>query len=91
MDKNISDAIVQTCKKYGIDYKSSNPNYIEFCNDAKRLGELYLQLKIIAGELKIIGDRHNIAGLANMLKDDIKALETVEHDIIKLAKRFKNE
>ena len=91
MDKQISNSIVEVCKKLGIDYKSVNPNYINFSNDAQLLAQLYKDLQQIAGKLVEISDRHDIPELKEMIKFDIDQIESVDHDLIRLAKRLKND
>jgi hypothetical protein len=90
MSHNISHIICTACKKEGIIYCSINPAYNNFQEDAVRLGELYLQLKEIAGELQEIGERHNVEELKTLSHDIIK-LEIVEHDIIRVANIIKKE
>ena len=91
MDKQISHVIVETCKKLGINYKSCNPNYIEFYSDAQILGQLYKDLLEIAGRLQEISERHQIKELNQLLTDDIYALERIEHDLVKLSQKLKEE
>jgi hypothetical protein len=91
MSKNISHAIVDTCKKYGISYQSKNPHYHKFVNDAMILVKLYVNLKEIMAQLLEIEERHSIKGLSELIKNDIEKLETVDHDLIRFAKRIKQE
>jgi len=91
MDKRISLTITEVCKKLGIDYSSCNPNYIQMINDAKRLGEIFRDLKIIAGDLEAIADRHNVNGLKNLIHKDALELEKIDHEIIQIAKKIKEE
>lgn len=90
-DKRISLTITEICKKLEIDYSSCNPKYLEMVNDAKRLGELYRDLKIIAGDIEAIAERHNIGGLKNLLHDDALTIEKIDHDLIKMASLIKEE
>jgi hypothetical protein len=64
---------------------------IEMINDAKRLGELYRDLKIIAGDLEAIAERHKIEELKNLLHDDALAIEKIDHDLVKMASLIKKE
>jgi hypothetical protein len=91
MDKNISITIMSVCKKYNIPYESVNFKHKDFCNDAIRLGEIYKELQLILGDLLEIEERHNVNGLGELLKDDILQLETIEHDIIKIANKIRKE
>ena len=91
MSKDISALITQICKDQGIDYKSCNEEYLSYYNDASRLGEIYLELKVLAGEIQIISEKYNINGLVALLQDDIKSIEILEHDIIKLARKLKDK
>jgi hypothetical protein len=87
MDKNISHIIDESCKKCGINYKSCNPNYITFTTDAQLLGQLYKDLQQIASKLVEISERHDIPEL----KIDIFNLNFIDHDLVRLATRIKNE
>jgi hypothetical protein len=83
--------IIESCKKCGIDYKSCNPNFINFTNDAQQLVQLYKDLQQIAGKLIEISERHNIPALKEMLKFDIDQIEAIDHDLIRLANKIKEE
>ena len=87
MDKNISHIIDESCKKCGIDYKSCNPNYVVFTNDAQKLVQLYKDLIDIAGQLVEISERHDIPEL----KIDIFNLNCIDHDLIRLAEKIRKE
>lgn len=86
--KNISLRILAACKKFGIKYNSNIIND-KFISDAEKLGKIYLDLKIIAGDILEISERHNLEGLGELLQDDILALEKIDHDILKLAIKLK--
>lgn len=88
MNKNISKTIVEVCKDIGIQYKSINPNYTVFYEDSKKLADIYNQLKAIEDKLIFICDRHKIEGIENIFKDDLELIEKVNHDLIKVAKKF---
>jgi len=89
--ERISLTIGEICAKLGIDYCTVNPHYLEMLNDAKRLGEIFRDLKIIAGDLEAIAERHQINGLTEIIHQDALDLETIDHDIIRLAKKIKEE
>jgi len=89
MDKRISLTIAEVCQKLGIDYKSVNPNYLSMIDDAKRMGEIYRELKEIAGDLTAIAERHNIEGLKDLLLDDANTIDKIDHEIIKMAQKIK--
>jgi hypothetical protein len=91
MDKRISLTITEICQKLGIEYTSCNINYIQMINDAKRLGEIFRDLKIIAGDLEAIAERHKIDGLGTLLHDDALVIEKLDHEIIKMAMKIKEE
>ena len=91
MDKNISHLITESCKKCGIDYKSCNPNFINFTNDAQQLVQLYKDLQQIAGKLIEISERHNIPALKEMLKFDIDQINAIDHDLIRLSAKIREE
>jgi hypothetical protein len=92
MDKNISQIILDCCKKEGIEYTSCNPNFVAFCNDAKRLGEIILEINVLIDELDEILSRHNVTnGFKEQIKNDLRLLHNVDHDLVKLAKRIKEE
>ena len=87
MDKNISHLVSESCKKNGIEYKSINPNYVIFTNDAQQLVQLYKDLQQIAAKLVEISEKHNIPEL----KIDIFQLNSIDHDLIRLAQKLKEE
>jgi tRNA(Ile)-lysidine synthase TilS/MesJ len=90
MDKNISATIVETCKKLGIPYKSCNSNYVEFYNDAKRLGEIYLELNSLTDELENILNRHKIDhNIKDRIEQELNQLHNLDHELIKLAYKIK--
>ena len=91
MDKQISHLISESCKKCGIDYKSINPNYITFTNDAQQLVQLYKDLIQIAGKLGEIAQRHNICGLGVVLEKEILKINEIDHDLIRLATEIRKE
>ena len=87
----ISATVCQVCKQLGIDYHSINPQYVTLIEDATRLGAIYRQLKEIIGDLKEIEDRHQVNGLSKLLDDDILALDKIDHDIIRLAQKLRDQ
>jgi hypothetical protein len=89
MDKRISLTIAEVCQKLGIDYKSVNLNYLSMIDDAKRLGKIFRDLKIIAGDLEAIAERHKIDGLGKIIHLGALQLEAIDHDIIRLAQKIK--
>jgi hypothetical protein len=89
-DKRISLTINEVCRKLGIDYQSINPNYVQLLNDAKRLGEIFRELKIIAGDLEAIADRNQVEDLKKFLHRDALKIEKIDHDLISLAKRMQD-
>jgi tRNA G26 N,N-dimethylase Trm1 len=91
MDKNISHIIDESCKKCGIDYKSINPNYITFTNDAQQLVQLYKDLLQIAGKLGEIAQRHDICGLGVVIEKEILKINAIDHDLIRLASKIRKE
>jgi hypothetical protein len=86
--ERISLTISEVCTKLGIDYCTVNPHYLEMLNDAKRLGEIYRDLKIIAGDLEAIADRHQIDGLKKIIHKEALEIEKIDHDLIKLANKI---
>ena len=91
MDKRISLTITEVCQKLGIEYSSCNPSYLEMVNDAKRLGEIILDLKIMSGDLIAIAERHDIDGLKKILTKEALEISKIDHDLIKLATRIQKE
>ena len=91
MDKKISHIISDVCKQAGITYKSVNPGYIRFRNDAKLLVKLCRDLKIISNNIKDIATRHSIPGLKEMIICDVDVIKTVDHDLIKMARQIEKE
>lgn len=88
---NISLLISEVCHKQGIVYHSINEKAIDTFKDAKTLAQLYLDLKIIIGGLQEIAEKHSIDGLSNLLLDDIEKLESIDHDIVRMARRIKED
>lgn len=84
----ISAAVVDACNKLGIEYKSANAQYMEFFKDAQRLGEIYLQLKEIIGDLMGVSERYGVSVIGTLLLDDINILEKIDHDVFKLARKL---
>lgn len=91
MDKNISNNIVESCKKCGINYKSCNPNYVNFTNDAQLLVQLYKDLQQIANKLDDISKRHNIPCLTEIIRYSIEEIEKIDHNLIRLASEIRKE
>jgi hypothetical protein len=60
-------------------------------DDAKRLGEIFRDLKIIAGDLEAIAERHQVDGLKEIIHQDALDIETIDHDIIRLAQKIRKE
>jgi hypothetical protein len=89
--ERISLTIGEVCAKLGIDYCTVNPHYLEMINDAKRLGEIYRDLKIIVGDLEAIADRHKIDGLKNIIHKEVLEIDKIDHDLIKLANKLKEK
>ena len=89
--KRISLTITEICQKMGIDYSSCNPHYLEMINDAKRLGEIINELKIIAGDLEAISERHQICGLKKILHNEALEISKIDHDLIRLATKIQKE
>lgn len=89
---NISEVIEECCKKEGIEYHSPYLKYGKHhYQDAKRLAEIYRELKEIAGELQIIEERHNVNGLGQLLHSDLLKLDEIDHDIILVAKKIREQ
>jgi len=89
MDKQISHNVSETCKKLGIPYKSCNPNYVEFTNDAQELVQIDEDLKTIVDKLNMLEERHKIDGLAEPLEKAIIELGKIDHEILRLSRRIK--
>ena len=91
MDKRISLTVTEICQKLGIEYCSINPKVADMLNDAKRLGEIITDLKIIAGDLEGISERHNIDGLKGLLHQEVLEIDKIDHDLIRLAVKIQKE
>lgn len=91
MGKNISLIISDICRTLDIPYTSVNKEVVQLYNDAKRLGEIWLELESFADELDCICKRHNIEGIEKLLNDDIEAIGKIEHDLRNIAFKIKNE
>jgi hypothetical protein len=86
--KRISCTISEVCQKYGIDYK---PGDRVIYNDAKRLGQIFCELKIIAGDLVAIAERHDADGLKDIINQEALNLEVIDHEICQLASKLSKE
>jgi L-2-hydroxyglutarate oxidase LhgO len=91
MDKAISNNIVEVCKEYGIDYKSINPNYVNFTNDAQRLVQLYKDLQQIEAKLLEIAERNDIPELKTLMRLDVESLAKIDHDLVRFARKLKEK
>jgi hypothetical protein len=89
--KRISLTIVEVCQKLGIDYCSDNFQYNQMIDDARRLGQIFMELKIIAGDLEAISEKHNIDGLKNIIHEDALKIDQINHSLIKLANQIRHE
>jgi len=88
-NSHISAIIEGICKKYNINYTSSNPHYTKLVDDAIILGTIYQDLKILLGKLQEIEDRHNLnPQIVDSLEKAIKELVDADHVIIKIAKEL---
>ena len=87
----ISLIIDSICKDLGINYSSVNPHYVTLQEDAKRLSEIYLQLKITIEDIREIEDRHNINGLKEKFDELIKELDIADHEVIRLSKQLREK
>lgn len=86
---SISEMIEIACKKFGIEYKSSHKDMIT--NDAIKIGEIITDLKIMAGELEEIADRHKIDGLKGILHKEALKIDAIDHELIRLSKNFRRK
>jgi hypothetical protein len=50
-----------------------------------------VDLKIIAGDLEAIAERHKIDGLKNLIHRDALEIEKIDHEIIKIAKKLQGK
>jgi hypothetical protein len=89
--EKISLIIDGICKKEGIKYSSTNPHLVTLQEDAQKMADIYLQLKIILGDIKGIEERHNINGLRDKFETLITELDKVDHIVIRLAKELGKE
>jgi len=89
MSKNISLLITELTKKYGINYQSKNPEYIQLCKDTHRMQEICRSLREMMGDLSEIEDRHDLNGLGKLLADDVKKMEVLLHDLTKISTHIK--
>jgi len=85
MSWRISYRIEMICKSLGIDYHSKYLEKSNFHEDAVHLDSLYQQLKQIVAEIVEIADKHEMEDLAKVLWHDIKLIEDVDHDLVKIA------
>lgn len=89
---HISAIIENICKKKGINYKSNNPHYTSFTDDAITLGTIYQDLKILLGKLQEIEDKHNLnPQITEALEKAINELNDADHIIVRIAKELLKE
>lgn len=81
--ERISHIITDVCNKLDINYCSINPDYTQLVKDAQRLGEIFLELKVIAEDLDDIVLRHKLDGLSKLFEDDIQKIRNADHHLIK--------
>jgi len=92
MDKNISATITEICKKLGIPYQSCNPNYVEFYSDAKRIGEIVMEVEGLIDELDCILERHKVGNFTKkQILKNLQELHQIDHNLINLAQKIKKE
>ncbi len=85
----ISAIINNICKKHKIDYKS--PNYSQFCGDVGRLGVIYLEAKILLGELLDMAERHQLKSIVKSLKHCAEGFNNISHEIRNVATKMNCE
>lgn len=90
-DRRISLTIMEVCQKLGIGYLPCNPKYAHLIDDAKRLGDIFRDLKILAGDLEAISERHQIDGLKDIIHTEALELEKIDHEIAKIAQHIKKQ
>lgn len=88
--KRISLTILEVCKKLGIDY-CKDEKVLQLFQDAVRLGEIIRDLRIIAGDLEALADRHKIDGLKERLHKEALFIESIDHELFKLAKQLQEK
>jgi hypothetical protein len=89
--EKISLIINSICKELGICYNSVNPHLLSLLEDAEKVNKIYFQLKDIIEVLIEIEDRHNIKGLTKSVDEDLNLLDTVEHNLLKIAKLMRDK
>lgn len=88
----ISLLIEQICKKYDINYLSHNPDKIQFCANAVKLGECCQTILVMIDEIDIILNKHQIkAEFKEKIIREIDVLHNLEHDLVKLSQELKEE
>ena len=91
-DKKISHVIMEACKQEKIDYKSINPNYVSYCEDATKLGEYCTEILALIDKIDNILEKHQIkAEFKEKISKEVSDLHTLEHDLIKLAYQLKEK
>lgn len=84
MPKKIIEQIRAVCKEHGIGYTSKQ--------DAKRLGELITDLRVLTDEVYNILDRHDIkTDFKKEIEKSLLNLHQLDHELIYLTKQLKNE
>jgi len=91
MDKSISRAIIDICQKLNINYTSPYQKDILY-NDAKRLGEIVMEIESSIDELSCILCRHKVGDYTvEKIEKDLRELHEIDHDLINLSQKIKSE
>lgn len=89
MEKKISHIIMEQCKELGIPYKSINPDYRSFCEDAADLGMCCQEILVLIDKIDIILCKHQIKSeFRDKINKEMADLHTLEHDLISLAQKI---
>ena len=92
MTKKISILITEIAKEKGIDYSSVNSEVVQLYKDASRIGEIVTEFESLIDELDFILNRHKIRnGIKKQMEEDFKLLHSVDHDLIKIARKIRKE
>ena len=84
MPRKITEIIKAVCKEHGISYTSKH--------DAKRLGELIIELRSIADEIDCILNRHDVkSDIRIEINWSLARLGALNHELMYLAKEIKND
>ena len=91
MGKNISSIIKTICKKEGIKYTSLSGEGTNL-EDARRLGEIVMEIECLVDELAGIFEKHSVkSDIAEEMEKELHNLHNVDHALLRYAYYIKGQ